>query len=173
MRVLTIVRGLPGSGKSTLADRIVTKTGRRCESDFYFMKGGEYVFDIAKLKDAHEWCQQEVRNSLQDTTCEDVVVSNTFTELWEMQPYLDMAEEFGAKVNVIECHGTFGSIRGVPEDTLQRLRSRWTSWVDMVIPRIKLSAWYKSMSEEGQEDMNVRIDKCIHKAWDAALEKEK
>ena len=53
MKNLYLLRGIPGSGKSTLAEQL---GGSHFETDTYFMVDGEYKFDAAKLKKAHEWC---------------------------------------------------------------------------------------------------------------------
>ncbi len=85
MKTLYIVRGVPGSGKSTFAK---TLGGTHFETDNYFMIDGEYKFDFTKIKEAHNWCQSEVSNAmlLNYTTGinEKIVVSNTFTQEWEL-----------------------------------------------------------------------------------------
>jgi len=125
--MLTIVRGLPGSGKSTLAAAIASKVTSRVsyhfEADQYFEQSGQYVFDPKLLPAAHADCLARTRMAL--TAGAHVFVSNTFTQRWEYQPYLDMAAELGVKVQVIEVHGDFGSIHNVPDETITRMRNRW------------------------------------------------
>ena len=126
---LTIIRGLPGSGKSTLAHMLVTAraTGgawvQRVEADDYFMQDGEYRFDHTKLAAAHVDCQRRTRAYLEMGS--HVIASNTFTQRWEYEWYLDMAKELGVPVQVIEVHGDFGSVHNVPEETIVRMRNRW------------------------------------------------
>ena len=129
---LILIRGLPGSGKSTLAQMIRTAFGRgsrdeyadHYEANMYFIgEDQQYKFDPSKIKRAHEWCQEVTRQSL--FSGYDVIVSNTFVKQWEIQPYLDMAKEFGAQVQLIECKGNFGSIHGVPEATIEKMRAGW------------------------------------------------
>lgn len=122
---LTIVRGLPGSGKSTLAKKLAQADGAyHLEADMYFVDAmGNYAFDKAKLSSAHAWCRDSVEAELKAGS--DVYVSNTFTTQKEMNPYLDMARELGAKVQVILCQGEFGSIHDVPEETMQAMRNRF------------------------------------------------
>ena len=99
MKELFLLRGLPGSGKSTLAKSL---GGFHVEADMFFMKDGEYRFDGSKLKDAHEWCQNEVNLAmiLNHTTGANnkIVVSNTFTQEWEMKAYTDLAESYDYNV---------------------------------------------------------------------------
>ena len=46
-KVLYIVRGIPGSGKSTFAKSL---GGTHFEADMFFMKDGEYKFDMFKFE---------------------------------------------------------------------------------------------------------------------------
>jgi predicted kinase len=94
-KVLYIVRGCPGSGKSTFAK---TLGGQHYEADMFFInENGEYNFDFIKIKDAHQWCQGMVKTDM-ILEYPKVVVSNTFTQEWEMEPYFEMAKEYGYKV---------------------------------------------------------------------------
>jgi hypothetical protein len=68
-------------------------------------------------------CRNETQRYL--TEGYTVVVSNTFTTLKEMMPYYDMAQELGIKLNVITCHGQFGSKHDVPEETLAKMKARF------------------------------------------------
>jgi len=116
---LVLIRGLPGSGKSTMAKVLALVGYEHFEADMYFMKNGRYCYDRTRIRDAHAWCQQQTREALR--AGKRVVVSNTFTRLQEMQPYLEM----GAKVRVIEAKGQWKNVHGVPEETLQAMEARW------------------------------------------------
>lgn len=118
MSRLVLIRGLPGSGKSTLAQVMAGYT--HIEADMYFTNSdGEYVFDKTKLKDAHSWCQTECRRLLAHGV--PVVVSNTFTCLWEMQPYFEM----GTRASVIVARGEFQDKHRVPQAVIDAMRARW------------------------------------------------
>jgi adenylate kinase family enzyme len=92
-KMLYIVRGIPGSGKSTFAKSL---GGTHFETDMFFMVDGEYKFDFTKLKESHKWCQDRVGDAMilniTANLNDVIVVSNTFTQEWEMQPYFDMVE---------------------------------------------------------------------------------
>ena len=127
-KTLYLLRGLPGSGKSTLAKNL---GGSHFETDQYFMKDGQYNFDVTKLKDAHQWCQSSVELAMiQGHISEDnsvIVVSNTFTQEWEMKPYSDMAETYGYIVFSLIVENRHGGVNqhNVPEDKLQAMKDRF------------------------------------------------
>jgi len=60
----------------------------------YFMQDGEYKFDASKLSEAHKWCRAECMRYM---TAEKpkIIISNTFTQQWEMDAYIGMAKEYG------------------------------------------------------------------------------
>lgn len=129
---LILLRGLPGSGKSTFAKML---SDSHYEADMYFVDdNGNYNFDPLKLKHAHQWCQDQVHNAmirnhvnygLDDSV---IVVSNTFTQDWEMEPYYKMAEEFGYKVYSIVMENRHGgvNVHGCPEEKLEQMSQRFT-----------------------------------------------
>lgn len=125
---LFLLRGLPGSGKSTLADQL---GGSLVEADRYFMEYGEYKFDASKLKEAHTWCRDQVRKWMEvDNAGYDVdriVVSNTFTQEWEMKPYYDMAKIYGYTVFSVIVENRHGgeNVHGVPVDKVEVMRNRF------------------------------------------------
>lgn len=122
---LILIRGLPGSGKSTLA-RTLTKAGYyHYEADQFFeMAGsGTYTFDPAKLQAAHAWCLNAARYRVE--WGDPVVISNTFSRRWELQPYLDLAKEFDIQPLLIECKNQFQNIHNVPPETIQKMKDRW------------------------------------------------
>lgn len=127
-KTLYIVRGIPGSGKSTFAK---TLGGTHFETDEFFMVDGEYKFDPTKLKEAHRWCQDSVNTAmiLNHTAGLNnvIVVSNTFTQEWEMEPYFQMADTYEYKVFSVIVENRHGGINthGVPEDKLQAMRDRF------------------------------------------------
>ena len=127
MKELFLLRGLPGSGKSTLAKMLVgDKDYCHKEADMYFIDGnGNYQFDVTSLRDAHAWCQEEVEFLMKYE--HKVVVSNTFTQEWEMTPYFELAEKHGYKVYSLICENRHGGVNqhGVPEDKLKLMKNRF------------------------------------------------
>jgi len=125
MKTLVIIRGLPGSGKSTLAKALAAqKRGFHFEADTFFDTPSGYRFDAGLLKDAHAWCLREVTYALAKDDA-FVIVSNTFTQHWEMRPYHEAAAAAGAAVWELTTRGPWESIHGVPSEAIERMRQRW------------------------------------------------
>ena len=131
MKTLTIIRGVCGSGKSTLANALQwTAKGinmKVFEADMYFMKDVdgvvEYQFDHKELPRAHAWCKEQTRQAMKEGYY--VVVSNTFTRKWEIEPYIDLAKQFGYTVQLITTEAPFNNIHGVPSDVVQSMKDRF------------------------------------------------
>jgi len=120
---LFLLRGLPGAGKSTLAKEI---GGAHFETDMFFMKNGKYKFDATKLKDAHNWCRHSVMDAMKAGEPK-VIVSNTFTQEWEMEAYYILAEELGYTVFSLIVENRHGGVNehGVPQEALDRMKDRF------------------------------------------------
>jgi predicted kinase len=127
MKELFLLRGLPGSGKSTLAKMLVgDKDYCHKEADMYFVDGeGKYKFDVTSLRDAHAWCQEEVEFLMKYE--HKVVVSNTFTQEWEMTPYFELAQKYGYRVHSLIVENRHGGVNehGVSEDKLEIMKNRF------------------------------------------------
>lgn len=122
--MLVLIRGLPGSGKSTMAKDVVFKDFEHYEADQFFIDtNGIYNYDYKKINNAHEWCQQKTLMAL--TKGKSVVVSNTFTQLSEMEPYIEMANTFGIQPCIIKATGNYSNEHGVSASTIERMRQRW------------------------------------------------
>ena len=116
---LVLIRGLPGSGKSTMAKKQFPNHVHLEADMFHVNKDGAYKFDHNLIRDSHEWCQKTAEIFLNNGM--DVVVSNTFTRLWEMEDYIPLAKH----VRIFEAKGNFGSIHGVPKEVVDRMRENW------------------------------------------------
>jgi predicted kinase len=123
MKELILLRGLPGSGKSTFAEVI---GGFRCEADMYFMEDGEYKFDITRIEKAHRWCKEQCE-SFMVREKPKVIVSNTFTQEWEMEAYYELAKQYGYKVTSVIVENRHGSksVHNVPDATMGNMLNRF------------------------------------------------
>jgi ABC-type molybdenum transport system ATPase subunit/photorepair protein PhrA len=124
---LILLRGLPGSGKSTLAKLLADKDYCHKEADMFFVdRDGNYKFEPSKIKEAHSWCQDEVA-FLMKYEHSPIVVSNTFTQEWEMDVYYKMAEKLGYRVTSMIVENRHGgkNEHGVPDDKLETMKNRF------------------------------------------------
>jgi len=123
MKQLILLRGLPGSGKSTLAKAI---GGPVFEADNFFMVDGEYKFNPSLIGVAHNQCQNHTQIAMVDGH-EKIIVSNTFTQEWEMEVYYSLAKQYGYQVHSVVVENRHGGVNthGVPEDKLEVMKNRF------------------------------------------------
>ena len=110
-----IVRGPSGCGKTTFAKQLsedifaakILAYGPPhlrpkivSADDFFTTKDGEYKFDPRMLSRAHT---ETITNAMSALKMgRDVIIANTFTNYWEVSPYLWMAQLAGASCIVYE-----------------------------------------------------------------------
>jgi predicted kinase len=124
MKSLFLLRGLPGSGKSTLAKTI---GGLHVEADMFFTDdAGNYNFDASRLREAHEWCRNTAEDAMKRGD-EKVIVSNTFTQEWEMAAYNELAEMHDYRVFslIVENRHNGINTHGCPVDKIEIMRNRF------------------------------------------------
>lgn len=128
MKSLFLLRGLPGAGKTTLAKSILGDDRNHWEADMFFIHPltGDYIFEPTKLRSAHQWCQENVEADMRGGF-EKIVVSNTFTQEWEMAAYYEMAAKHGYIVFSLIVENRHGgeNEHGVPADKLQAMKDRF------------------------------------------------
>jgi hypothetical protein len=93
----------------------------------YFVDGaGNYKFDPSKLKEAHEWCKSEIEFVMKYDHS-PVVVSNTFTQEWEMESYYKLANQYGYRVHSLIVENRHGGVNehGVPTEKLEQMKNRF------------------------------------------------
>lgn len=136
---LIIVRGIPGSGKTTFVKNQIKhdtpELSFHFEADMYFEKFNpltsqvDYNFNPSRLSEAHAWCQKQTREAL--TKPGKIYVSNTFTTIKELVPYIEMAQKVGAKIEIHEMSeipvvdGNRRSVHNVPQEAIDRMMKRW------------------------------------------------
>ena len=129
MKILYLLRGLPGSGKSSVAKSLMNAQIGHVEADMFFMDNeGNYNFDASKLREAHKWCQKQADAYMSPYGFDTVIVSNTFTQEKELEPYYQLAEKYGYKVfSLIVENRHDGGVNehNVPEETLVKMENRF------------------------------------------------
>lgn len=120
---MLIMRGVSGSGKSTYATRLIKRISRmfgvtcvKCSADDFFLKSGTYQFDPRNLKKAHDECKAKVNKAMRDNI-NLVIVDNTCSQVWEMEPYIFIAKDRG-------YHVVFRTMGHMDEDSLKLYASR-------------------------------------------------
>ena len=142
-KYLVIIRGLSGSGKTTFADLICGDTESRiaiAADDYFYDENDNYNFEASDLKKAHAWCRQEVEICMEQGF-EVIVVHNTFTRGWEVEPYLQIAAKQGYRLIVSSLFDSglndsllsARSEHNVQIHNVRRQRQRWES--DVFNPR--------------------------------------
>ena len=144
---MTILRGVSGSGKSTYARTIDSRpyVGEQmyqheydallrahkppviCSADDHFMVDGEYKFDPAQLGEAHRACFVKADEALAEGR--NVVIDNTNTQLWEISPYMMLAQKHRAEVRItrLTCPASVAcsrNVHGVPEKAIEAMEDR-------------------------------------------------
>jgi len=131
-RRMILIRGLPGSGKSTYAmylqdayNKIDKVMPMWAEADHRMHDDeGNYLFDPTLLEFVHKECWKDAqRAAIEGLPC--IIVSNTFSQLWEIKPYKELAMAYGYTFDVIKVTSQYGNTHNVPEATIQKMKDRW------------------------------------------------
>lgn len=139
--VLIIVRGVSGSGKSTFADFLVDsmwmhdqRLTQKFEADQWFIDNDE-PWNPRYLQTAHEWCQAEVRKSLQAGYI--TIVSNTTIRAKELDTYIDIANSLKVQYFVVVADGDYRNVHDVPESKVEKQASGF--WFNNMAMRSRFS----------------------------------
>jgi hypothetical protein len=122
MTTLIIIRGLPGSNRYTIGEVFVDGNPNYAHFGVDALAVETGKWDAAKAVAASSLCKRLARTMLRRGI--DVVVSDTFATKAELQPYFDMADEFGADLQVIEATGPSPDYQA-PEELVAELRANW------------------------------------------------
>jgi predicted kinase len=126
---LILLRGLPGSGKSTLA-LVLSENGKHpvfsIDSYFTHAETGEYNFEFEKNHLAYTQCEVQTKAKM-ELGCSKVLVDNTFTMEWEIEPYFKLAAQYNYRVFVITVENRHGgcSIHDIPKEQMEKMAAKY------------------------------------------------
>lgn len=127
-KTLLALRGIPGSGKTTLAKTLSLSNGAPIFSidSFFENESGEYSFDFKKNHLAYKECESNTKEALKEGT-PFVIVDNTFTLDWELEPYERLAKEFGYLFFVVTVENRHGgkNIHQIPEEQIEKMKAKY------------------------------------------------
>ena len=137
---LILVRGVSGAGKSTIGEMFDDgATTRILSTDDLFYVDAEYKFDPSKLAEYHQAIIDKVESLMVEYDwkimdhdyswfpIDRIVVCNTFTQMWEMEPYFNLAKKHDWCIHTIIAENRHGSdsIHDVPADVIKSQRERF------------------------------------------------
>lgn len=126
---LILIRGLPGAGKTSLAEVICKPGDEHLEVDTYFIGkySHEYEFDPDSLAENQKKCLRDCEKAMLKVR-PLIVVSNNFTQEWELAPYLHLAEklQYRAFTVIVEQRHNGEPVHDVPEEVLERMYERFS-----------------------------------------------
>ncbi|TGL95117.1 ATP-binding protein [Leptospira barantonii] len=126
---IILIRGLPGAGKSTLA-KILSENGKYpvLSVDDYFTDSstGQYRFDYKENHLAYKHCEERARREAENGTSK-IFLDNTFTLSWEMEPYFQIASEFGYTTFVLTVENRHNgkNIHSIDDESLKKMASKY------------------------------------------------
>lgn len=126
---LILLRGLPGTGKSTLAHVLSENNMYPIFSvDDYFTDEitGEYLFNFSDNHLAYKQCEQLTKDAMQQSIPK-VILHNTFTMDWELEPYFKLATKFNYALFVVTVENYHGkqNTHGVSDEQLQKMAEKY------------------------------------------------
>jgi predicted kinase len=126
---LILLRGLPGAGKTTLA-KVLSDEGKFpvfSIDDYFTDEMGRYEFRFQENHLAYKQCEERVGDAMQQGVSK-IIVHNTFTMEWEMEPYVKLAAEHSYRLHVatVEKWHDGTNVHEIPQEHIERMRSKYT-----------------------------------------------
>ena len=126
---IRLLRGLPGSGKTSFA-KLISEQGKYpifSVDDFFTDEmTGEYQFDFQQNYLAYQQCELKCQNSAEMGTPK-IIIHNTFTMDWEMEPYFKIASAFNYSIFVmtVENYHASKNIHEVSDEQVLKMAQKY------------------------------------------------
>jgi predicted kinase len=128
MPSLIILRGLPGAGKSTLAEVLSENRWPIFSIDNYFTDKitKVYTFKFDENHLAYKQCQEYTENEMKGRT-EKIILDNTLTLDWEIEPYFKLAERYNYQVFVatVENRHHGKNNHGISDQQIKKMAEKY------------------------------------------------
>lgn len=127
-KTLILIRGLPGAGKSTLA-KLLSEGGKypvHAIDDYFTDEKGEYHFNFRDNHLAYKNCEARTEKSMQENHAK-IILDNTFTMDWEMNPYFSIASKYNYSVFVFTVENYHGeqNIHHITREQLEKMAEKF------------------------------------------------
>lgn len=129
MSSLILLRGLPGAGKTELA-RVLSENNKWpvLSVDDYFTDPvtGAYEFKFAENHIAYKQCLEKTEMAMRHAS-EKLIVHNTFTLAWEIEPYFLLAGTYQYKTFVVtvENYHNNKNNHGISEEQILKMADKY------------------------------------------------
>ena len=125
---LILLRGLPGAGKTAFA-RLISENNTYpffSVDDYFTDQNGIYKFEFSENHKAYAQCISHVENALVQGFSK-VIVHNTFTMMWELEPYFNLAKKYHCVLHVltVEHYHNGANSHDVSKEQLKKMAEKY------------------------------------------------
>jgi predicted kinase len=125
---LILLRGLPGAGKTAFAQLISENNTYPFYSvdDYFTASDGHYKFEFSENHIAYAQCLSHTEQAI-SSGVQKVIVHNTFTMDWEMEPYFKIAKKYDCNLFVltVEHYHDGTNTHEVTEEQLVKMAEKY------------------------------------------------
>lgn len=140
---IIVVSGLPGAGKTTYVQLMIAQACAGAQAaaslsadDFFIQSDGSWVFNPAKIRDAHAHCLKRFIAHCQAGDLDLCIIDNTNLTVAEIAPYMAIAQAYGhvASVLTITCSAEIAFARQIHGVSLDRFMHMFANLRERELP---------------------------------------